>query len=78
MHLMGFKGWTSLWNVCYYYPGWEHHTWLVRHEEKHLEQMKRDGKIKYMVRYMWQWATVGYQNIDYEIEARQAEGNRLV
>jgi len=78
MKLMGFKGWASLWDKIYIHPGWEHHKWLIDHENKHLEQMRRDGRIKYMVRYMWQWATVGYQNIDYEIEARQAEGNRLV
>lgn len=34
MRLMGFKGWTSLWNVCYYYPGYEHHEWLIRRDHK--------------------------------------------
>ena len=76
MQLFGFAGWTSLWGVCYYMPGWENVDWLIRHEETHLAQMKRDGKIKYMVRYLWQWATKGYLNIDYEIEARAAEGKR--
>jgi hypothetical protein len=74
MRMMGFKGWTSLWNVCYYYPGWEHHEWLIRHEETHLAQMRRDGKIVYMARYLWQWLIRrDHRKTDYEIEARANE-----
>ena len=46
---------------------------MIRHEKKHLEQYKRDGVIKYFFRWWWQYITVGYENIDYEIEARRAE-----
>jgi hypothetical protein len=73
MKLMGFKGWTSLWGVCYYCPGWEHREWLIRHEETHLAQMRRDGKIVYMVKYLYWWVVKGYKNHPYEIEARANE-----
>ncbi len=44
-----------------------------RHEDKHKEQWRRDGKIKFICRYCWQFVTKGYNNIDYEIEARLSE-----
>ena len=40
MHLCGFHGWTSFWNVIYVLPGFEHDQRLLRHERKHLEQIK--------------------------------------
>lgn len=46
---------------------------MYRHELKHIEQYNRDGVIKYLIRWWWQYITVGYDNIDYEIEAREAE-----
>lgn len=44
-----------------------------RHEDKHKEQWRRDGCVKFLIRYVWQYFTKGYANIDYEIEARKAE-----
>ena len=37
------------------------------HEDVHKRQWKRDGKLKFALRYLWQWATKG--EIDYETEA---------
>ena len=73
MKACGFHGWTSLWGVIYLAPGYEQHAALLRHERKHLEQMQRDGKLMYMVKYMYWLVRYGYLANPYEIEARQAE-----
>jgi hypothetical protein len=51
----------------------EHRERVRRHEECHVAQMRRDGALKWHLRYVWQWLTVGYARIDYEIEAEIAE-----
>ena len=42
------------------------------HEDCHKKQWARDGRLKFLARYIWQLFRVGYVNIDYEIEARAA------
>ena len=44
-----------------------------KHEDKHKEQWKRDGRIKFSIRYLWWSLRYGYYNNPYEIEAREAE-----
>lgn len=44
-----------------------------RHEDKHKEQWRRDGAVRFIARYLWQAITKGYDRIDYEIEARETE-----
>jgi len=73
MRACGFHGWTSLWGVIYLAPGYEQHAALLRHERKHLEQMQRDGKLVYMIKYTYWLVRYGYLANPYEIEARQAE-----
>jgi hypothetical protein len=72
MNIMGFDGWASLWDTLYLRPGCENDKGLIAHERKHLEQMRRDGKLVYMVKYLWWWAVKGSAN-PYEVEARQAQ-----
>jgi len=38
------------------------------HENKHKEQWARDGRLKFALRYVWQWVVKGHDKIDYEIE----------
>jgi hypothetical protein len=45
---------------------------LLAHELTHVKQWRRDG-WRFFVRYTWQFATKGYLNIDYEIEAMEVE-----
>lgn len=45
------------------------------HEDCHKTQWARDGKLKFLARYLWQTITKGYEKIDYEIEARTASKN---
>ncbi len=40
--------------------------WKI-HEDIHKRQWKRDGKFKFAIRYLWQWAVK--DEIDYETEA---------
>jgi len=42
---------------------------LRRHEWTHVEQIRRDGYIKFHLRYFKQYIQKGYMGIDYEIEA---------
>ena len=73
MKACGFHGWTSFWGVIYMVPGYEQHESLIRHERKHLEQMQRDGKLVYLIKYTYWLIRYGYLANPYEIEARQAE-----
>ena len=48
------------------------HPWWRKHEDCHKAQWARDGYWKFVGRYLWQCATKGYMNIDYEVGARAA------
>lgn len=69
----GFKGWTSFWETVYVLPGYENEVWLIRHEKKHLEQIARDGHLKFTFKYLFWLFKYGYYGNPYEIEARAAE-----
>ena len=74
MKSRGFIGWTSFWNCIYYID--RHHMYnksLQRHELKHIEQINREGYIKFSFKYLWYSFKYGYKNNPYEIEAREAE-----
>jgi hypothetical protein len=73
MKACGFQGWASFWNVIYLAPGYEMHQGLIRHERKHLEQMQRDGKLAYLIKYSYWLLRYGYKMNPYEVEARAAE-----
>jgi len=72
MNLFGFKGLTMPWAI-YLHPTRLNDTALIRHEMKHVEQMKRDGVATFMIKYVWWSVRYGYFNNPYEIEAREAE-----
>ena len=73
MSWAGFKGWTSFWNTVYVLPGHECNDRLLRHERCHLEQIERDGRIWFSLRYAWWLVRFGYWRNPYEVEAREAE-----
>ena len=75
MRLCNFQGWASFWSTIYLAPGFESDVGLIRHESKHLEQIERDGRIVFAVKYLWWNCTRGYLNNPYEIEARKAQYN---
>lgn len=45
---------------------------LMRHEHKHVEQLRRLGFL-FPVLYLWEEAVEGYENNRFELEARRAE-----
>ena len=73
MRACGFKGWASFWCVIYVMPGFEHDERLLRHERCHLEQIERDGRLLFALKYSWWTIRHGYWNNPYEVEAREAE-----
>ena len=73
MRLCGFKGWASFWDTIYVLPGYETNRALIRHEQCHLEQIERDGKLKFTVKYLWWLIRYGYLKNPYEAQARAAE-----
>ena len=46
--------------------------WWKLHEDKHKEQWKRIGRIRFACSYIWQNLTVGYHKNKWEIEANEA------
>lgn len=73
MRACGFAGWASFWRVIYVLPGHEHDERLLRHERKHLEQIERDGRLLFTVKYLWWLCRYGYLMSPYAVEARVAE-----
>jgi len=49
---------------CYVDNDWH------RHEDKHKEQWKREGYLKFIIKYLWYNIRYGYQNNPFEMEAR--------
>lgn len=73
MKLCGFKGWASFWRTIYVLPGFENDQRLLRHERKHLEQIERDGRLLFAIKYSWWTLRHRYHMNPYEVEARAAE-----
>ena len=73
MRTCKFAGWASFWRVVYVLPGHERNEPLLRHERSHLEQIERDGRLLFAVKYSWWTIRHGYWNNPYEVEARKAE-----
>lgn len=66
---------ASFWETIYVLPGWEHNRALIRHELCHLDQIRREGRLRFAVGYLWELLLHGYWNNKYEIAARAAERN---
>lgn len=73
LRITGFNGWASLWGTVYLRYEHRYDVRLVRHELCHLSQMNRDGKIVFMVKYLYFLLRYGYWLNPYEIEARAHE-----
>lgn len=73
MRLCGFDGWTSLWNTIYLREEHMNDERLIRHERCHINQIEREGRLRFAIKYMFYLVTKGYYDNPYEIEARNAE-----
>lgn len=45
---------------------------MYKHELCHVEQIKREGRLKFLVKYLYYNIKYGYINNPYEVEAREA------
>ena len=43
---------------------------IYAHEYVHIQQIERDGAIRWTATYLWHLATIGYWAMPYEVEAR--------
>jgi hypothetical protein len=75
MRLFGADGCTVPWYTVYIRSIAKWDKGLLRHELAHIEQMRRDGQLKYWSRYYWWMITKGYWNNPYEVEARANKGS---
>ena len=50
MDRCGFKGWTSFWNTIYLHPDHLGDEPLIRHEMAHIEQIDREGRLKFAIK----------------------------
>jgi len=50
---------------------------LFRHELEHVYQIRRDGFLRFYLTYLYHAIRYGYENIPYEIEARENQSNPL-
>jgi len=76
MQSKGYSGWTSAWRSVYYIDGVAMSSpSLRRHELKHIEQIERDGRLLFMIKYIYYNIRYGYYSDKhfYEQEARDAE-----
>lgn len=71
MRICGFDGFASYWGVIYVRQGFQQDQALLRHEQQHLIQMQRDGKLWFTIKYLYWLCLYGYYNNPYEVEARE-------
>ena len=50
---------------------------VMTHEARHIFQIKRDGYLKFTVKYLYYLARYGYRNNPYEVDARQIANERI-
>lgn len=62
---------TMPWKTVYCVPGQENNKALAAHEAVHIEQIERDGAIKWTLKIFYYLIRYGYLNSPYEIEARK-------
>ena len=74
MQKIGYLGWTSFWNTIYYIDEKSMNDESIRrHELKHIEQINRDGILKFSIMYLYYAIIYGYRENPYEVEARSVE-----
>lgn len=65
----GYRAITMPWRTIYVLRAHWGVAVLRRHELVHIEQIERDGAVKFSVLYVWYLVRYGYLQNPYEIEA---------
>ena len=71
----GYRAITMPWRTIYVLREHWHDPVLRRHERVHIEQIERDGAIRFTVLYLWYLVRYGYRQNPYEVEAYAREGD---
>ena len=76
---MGFLGFTFFNGTVWLRPDMDAETKyrVMTHEARHIFQIKRDGYIKFTIKYLYYLARYGYRQNPYEIDARKAANERI-
>jgi len=74
MKASNYAGYASFWKTAYYRNSYYlSNPKVVKHETKHLEDIDRDGIIKYAIMYSYYQIKYGRHDNPYEVAARKAE-----
>jgi hypothetical protein len=73
LNAFGVAGFAAPWNRVYLLPEYYDHEVLRRHELIHIAQMQRDGRIAFLLRWLWWTAQYGYRGNPYEVEAYRGQ-----
>jgi len=66
---LGAAALTMPWRRVYVLGEWASHDGLIAHERVHLDQIERDGPVKFTILYLWWLVRYGYERNPYEEEA---------
>jgi hypothetical protein len=69
----GTVGITMPWGRVYILTPWFEDRLLRLHEVVHLRQIRRDGSVRFTIRYLWWLFRHGYWRNPYEVEAYAVE-----
>jgi hypothetical protein len=58
-----------IWRTCYLMPAYFNDPVVRAHEEVHFDQIDRDGRIIFTIKYLYFLARYGYWKSPYEVEA---------
>lgn len=65
----GYRAITMPWKTIYVLREHLDDEQLRRHELVHIEQIERDGAIRFSILYLWYLVRYGYRRNPYELEA---------
>jgi hypothetical protein len=63
------------WRTVYLMPKYFHHEKLRLHEAVHVEQMQREGTLRFCVLYLYWLCKYGYWEHPFELEAYRRSGD---
>lgn len=69
MTRIGLAGFCAPWRRIYILEEWATNDQIIKHELVHIEQIDREGAIKFSVKYLWYLLRYGYRSNPYEVEA---------
>lgn len=75
LNLLGLVAIVMPWRRVYILAEWIDNPIIRRHELVHIEQIDRDGAVRFSVKYLWWLLRYGYSQNPYELEAYARDGH---